>query len=96
MKTFDNIKHTIKIKEIMNKKMENNGWGDYGSIQFEPLKDFTKKIDTVHALNLSIDIDWDWKFFAILPAINLNFHEGFVFEFEWMFLGIYIFKRTED
>ena len=41
-----------------------------------------------------ISIEWDWEFVAILPAVNLNFHNGFTFEFEWYCLGIYINKTT--
>lgn len=33
-------------------------------------------------------IDWDWKFFAILPALNINIH-SLDLEFEWLFLGVY-------
>lgn len=38
---------------------------------------------------INTSIDWDWKFFAILPAFNLNLHSCSV-EFEWLWLGIYI------
>lgn len=37
---------------------------------------------------IKIDIDFDVKFWAIIPAINLNFHNSSV-EFEWLCLGIY-------
>lgn len=37
---------------------------------------------------LKIDIDVDLKFFAILPAININLHSKQL-EFEWLFIGIY-------
>lgn len=38
-----------------------------------------------------VDFDVDWKFFAILPALNINLHvKGF--EFEWLFFGVYIRK----
>ena len=33
-------------------------------------------------------IDIDFKFWAIIPAFNLNLH-SFDLEFEWLFLGIY-------
>lgn len=38
---------------------------------------------------LKINLDIDFKFFAILPAINLNFGSKSL-EFEWLFIGIYI------
>jgi len=31
----------------------------------------------------------DWKYFAILPAANLNRHCGIVLEIEWLFWGLY-------
>ena len=37
---------------------------------------------------LEITFDFDWKFFAILPAFNLNFHSS-TFEIEWLFFSIY-------
>lgn len=43
-------------------------------------------------INININIIIDYKFWAITPAINLNFHNGFVFEVEWLCLGIYISK----
>lgn len=36
-----------------------------------------------------ITIEMDTKFFAILPALNVNFHSR-TFEFEWLCFGIYI------
>ena len=36
-----------------------------------------------------LEILWDWKFFAILPALNINIHSK-SFEFEWLFLGVYL------
>lgn len=41
---------------------------------------------------LAVELDFDTKFFAIVPAVNLNFHGGFTFEIEWLFFGVYIFK----
>lgn len=38
---------------------------------------------------LSINFDVDWKFFAIIPALNINFHSKEL-EFEWLFIGIYV------
>ncbi len=35
------------------------------------------------------NFDFDIKFFAIIPAINLNFH-SITLEIEWLFFGIYI------
>jgi hypothetical protein len=39
-----------------------------------------------------IDFGIDWRFWALTPAFNLNFHDGFTFEFEWLCFGIYITK----
>lgn len=41
-------------------------------------------------------IDWDWKFFAIIPAFNINIH-SLNLEFEWLFLGVYwnFWKRND-
>ena len=36
-----------------------------------------------------IEIEWDWNFFARIPALNINTHSCNL-EFEWLFLGIYI------
>lgn len=42
-----------------------------------------------------MEIKWvlsiDFKFFAITPAFNINFHTK-QFEIEWLFWGIYIRK----
>lgn len=42
-------------------------------------------------ITLSIDIDFTPDFWALLPAINLNFHAS-QFEFEWLCFGIYARK----
>ena len=42
-----------------------------------------------------IDVDFDTKFWALLPAININFH-SWEFEFEWLCLGIYIGRLKYD
>nr|DAY93925.1 MAG TPA: hypothetical protein [Caudoviricetes sp.] len=42
-----------------------------------------------------IDVDFDTKFWALLPALNINFH-SWEFEFEWLCLGIYIGKLKYD
>lgn len=41
-------------------------------------------------------IDWDWRFFAIIPALNINIH-SLDLEFEWLFLGVYwnFWRKTE-
>ena len=36
-----------------------------------------------------INFATDWKYFAILPAANLNRHCGIVLEIEWLFWGLY-------
>ena len=40
-------------------------------------------------MKIEIEVLWDWKFFAIIPAVNINLHSNSL-EFEWLFLGIYI------
>jgi hypothetical protein len=39
--------------------------------------------------NINIDFDTDFKFFAIIPAININLHSKSL-EIEWLFWGLYI------
>lgn len=39
--------------------------------------------------NLSVNFDTDFKFFAIIPAFNINLHSK-EFEIEWLFFGLYI------
>jgi hypothetical protein len=43
-------------------------------------------------MNINININVDLKFWAILPAINLNFHSK-TFEIEFLCLAIYIDKN---
>jgi len=38
---------------------------------------------------ITADVRFDLKFWAILPALNINLHSK-NFEFEWLCLGIYI------
>lgn len=42
-------------------------------------------------------IDWNWKFFAIFPALNINIH-SLDLEFEWLFLSVYLnfWKKKEQ
>ena len=40
-------------------------------------------------IRLSTYIYWDWRFFAILPALNINIHSRSL-EFEWLWLGVYL------
>lgn len=44
---------------------------------------------------INIDFDFDLKFFAILPAININLHSKGL-EFEWLFFGIYASVKKEE
>ena len=37
---------------------------------------------------MCIHFEFNTKFFAILPALNLNFHSKSL-EFEWLFFGVY-------
>ena len=36
-----------------------------------------------------LSVVWDWGFFAIFPALNLNAHSN-TLEFEWLWLGVYL------
>ena len=38
---------------------------------------------------IKVDVDIDFRFWALLPAINVNLHTK-SFEFEFLFIGIYI------
>lgn len=46
-------------------------------------------------IRLVVDIDLDFDFWAILPALNINKHSK-SFEFEWLCLGIYISKERQS
>lgn len=39
---------------------------------------------------IELDIDIDGEFWAILPAINVNLHNGITIEFEWLCFGFYM------
>lgn len=43
----------------------------------------------------SLTITWDWQFFALLPALNVNMHSS-TLEFEWLFLGLYLDIGGDD
>lgn len=43
---------------------------------------------------IEINIDISLRFWALLPALNLNFCGGFTLEFEWLCLGVYIKKKS--
>lgn len=43
----------------------------------------------------SVDVQVDLKFWALLPAININLH-GHELEFEWLFLGVYITHKDKN
>lgn len=38
---------------------------------------------------ITIDLDLDIKFWALLPAVNINIHSS-GFEIEWLCFGIYV------
>jgi len=40
-------------------------------------------------ITIDVNFNIDSKFFAIIPAINLNFH-SLTLEFEWLFFAIYL------
>jgi hypothetical protein len=44
---------------------------------------------------IEIEIIYDNKFFAITPAFNINLNSS-EFEIEWLFLGIYFKKITNN
>lgn len=46
-------------------------------------------------VSFKADVDLDFGFWAILPAININRHSKSL-EFEWLCLGIYIFKNQAE
>lgn len=46
-------------------------------------------------ITLSIDIDFTPDFWALLPAINLNFGAK-QFEFEWLCFGVYAGRLTKN
>ena len=45
-------------------------------------------------ISFKVDIDLDFQFWAILPAININLHSKSL-EFEWLCLGVYISKINQ-
>ena len=44
-----------------------------------------------------IRFEYDWKFFAILPSLNVNLHSKSL-ELELFFFGLYVdkYKKTEE
>lgn len=65
------------------------------ALQQPPAVNWNKVQDNVHqrivrhSCNLRINFDFDFKFIAIIPAININRHSK-EFEIEWLFWGLYI------
>lgn len=53
------------------------------------------KIFEMKRITLSIDIDFTPDFWALLPAINLNFGAK-QFEFEWLCFGVYAGRLTKN
>lgn len=47
-------------------------------------------------IQIVFNLDYDIKFFAIIPAVNLNFHNRFTFEIEWLFFALYAYKTPSD
>lgn len=45
-------------------------------------------------ISIRTDVELDFRFWAILPAININRHNKSL-EFEWLCLGIYISRIQE-
>lgn len=43
----------------------------------------------LHIGRFDFEFQIDWKFLALTPAVNLNFH-GFTFEIEFLFFALYI------
>lgn len=62
------------------------------------LKDYKPELEPVqrrgflHIGKFDFEFEFHWKYFAIIPAINLDFH-GFTLEIEWLFFGFYIDKN---
>lgn len=46
-------------------------------------------------ISFKVDVDLDFGFWAILPAININ-RQSNSLEFEWLCLGVYISKIHEN
>ena len=45
------------------------------------------------ALGVELSVVFDSRFFAVLPALNINGHSR-TLEFEWLFFGVYLDLRT--
>lgn len=43
-----------------------------------------------------IEITLDSKFWALIPALNLNLHGMGAIEFEWLILGIYVSRTKQN
>jgi hypothetical protein len=55
----------------------------------------TEKRESRMKLNLNISFEFDYKFWAIIPAFNLNLHSK-TFEIEWLCFAVYFdFKQTD-
>jgi hypothetical protein len=65
----------------------------YTPIIFDEEKLFEQSI-VRRRFSLTFDFDIDFKFFAILPALNINLHSKHI-EIEWLCFALYIgfFKR---
>ena len=46
-------------------------------------------------ISFKINIDLDFKFWHLVPSININLHSHEI-EFEWLCIGIYISKLKEE
>lgn len=53
---------------------------------------FKKFFTEIHRFTPEVNVDIDFKFWAIIPAININFH-SFSLEIEWLCLAIYVDKK---
>lgn len=61
-------------------------------IFFDPFEEVEIKERKSWTLNLKIDFSIDYNFWAIIPAININFH-SITLEFEWLCFALYIDKK---
>lgn len=63
---------------------------DPTNLIFNTITKNKKNIFKLIKYKISKTLDVDFNFFAIIPAINLNFHNNFTLEIEWLFFALYI------
>lgn len=68
----------------LEEKLSRNG-NSHIPIEQEPINQRREVI-------LEVALNIDFKFWAVLPAININLHSN-TFEFEWLCFAVYIDKK---